>query len=395
MTVKYCYSSWTIAGMDLTAVICVHELWRWEWRLPLLPQLGEGMVPLAVSSMLLQYTQGSADIYDRPSTPALWIYSHLTQTFMGEPMALKAAQSEHRLFGINGRWALPLGSWMTSLRSPLDGVWLPACINSFWVSCFLSKCRKSLTSGFSQQDGWFTPRPTAPSSSSSWGLEIENCLWQIAQRGNPFLTQHTLPTQYLFHSQSTDFRNSIPSLWPPDAWRQQYFLACLACLKLLGLSWETGGIWGNKSKIQFSFLEKEFASRHHFVMHHPCLFFVSPQLAWLLRLQSPSSRCFLPRSCTERAHFRLSDMSRVKDNALEMRELDSRCHPAGPHVPGAAGRQDAARQEAWDASVLWISSMNANFWHTVCRWRTVSAWRWGKQLSLALTLQPLQPLLLL
>lgn len=103
MTVKYCYSSWTIAGMDLTAVICVHELWRWEWRFPLLPQLGEGMVPLAVSSMLLQYTQGSADIYDRPSTPALWIYSHLTQTFMGEPMALKAAQSEHRLFGINGR----------------------------------------------------------------------------------------------------------------------------------------------------------------------------------------------------------------------------------------------------------------------------------------------------
>lgn len=284
---------------------------------------------------------------------------------------------------------------MTSLRSPLDGVWFPARINSSWVSCFLSKCRKSPTSGFSQQDGWFTPRPTAPSSSSSWELEIESCLRWIAQQGNPFLTQHTLLTQYLFHSQSTDFRKSIPSLWPPDAWRQQYFLACLACLKLLGLSWETEGIWGNKSKIQFSFLEKEFASRHHFVMHHPCLFFCFATACLTAQAAQSFQQMFPAWILPERDHFRLSNMSGVKDNALEMRELDSSCHPAVSHVPWAAGRQDTARQEAWDASVLWISSMNANFWHIACRWRTVSAWRWGKQLSLALTLQPLQPLLLL
>lgn len=131
--------------MDLIALttVCLCEWWSWNGRFPLLPAAREGMVPVTMNHLLHWYDLAVAGCCGgATSTHFVDLLQH------NIPISERACSFFFWMWGINGRWALHLGSRMISSRSPLDGVGLPAGTSSNRASCFLSELRKSPTSGF-------------------------------------------------------------------------------------------------------------------------------------------------------------------------------------------------------------------------------------------------------
>lgn len=79
--------------------------------------------------------------------PVLWAFS------TGDPSVRESPA--HVFLSMGHQWQMNkcLGSWMASMRFQLDSVGFPSGTSSDCVSCFLSKGRKSPTSGFSWT-GW-------------------------------------------------------------------------------------------------------------------------------------------------------------------------------------------------------------------------------------------------
>lgn len=238
--------------VDLIALItvCLHEEWSWEGGLPLLPVARRSMVLVTVNAsstgmtrLQLGFVLGQPALFCGP-TPA----QHNCQWESPQLMFSWA-------WGINGRWNKCLGSWMALLKSLLDGVGFPSGTRSDCVSCFASKGRKYPTSGFSWT-GWVIHFvlhcPFLRLQLRSLNRKLSQTDWTL---GKPFYDpENALHIVFvsLPGAQTSWAPSPLPGR-PPTAWHQQCFLACLGCLKSLGLNWETDRFQGNKGEIQFSF----------------------------------------------------------------------------------------------------------------------------------------------
>lgn len=190
---------------------------------------------------------------------------------------------------------------MDSLRSLLDGVGFPSGTSSDCVSCFPSRGRKSPTSGFSWT-GWVIHFvlhcPFLRLQLGSLNRKLSQTDWTL---GKPFSDpENALHTVFvsLPGAQTSWAPSPLPGR-PPTAWHQQCFLACLGCLKSLGLKRETGL---GETRVRFSFL----SDRRNLLLDTTLLctsFVYSPFCQSPLDCSgccSHWSRCFLPRPCSVR-----------------------------------------------------------------------------------------------
>lgn len=136
--------------MDLIALttVCLREEWLCEGRLPSLPAARESMVLVTMNHLLHWHNLAAAGLRAGTTCPVLWAHSSTADPSAREP-------SVHVFLNMRRQWQMGkcLGSRMASSRSPLDGVGFPSGTSSDCASCFLSKGRKSPTSGFSWT-GW-------------------------------------------------------------------------------------------------------------------------------------------------------------------------------------------------------------------------------------------------
>lgn len=204
-------------------------------------------------------------------------------------------------WGINSRWALHLGSPMTSSRSPLDGVGFPSGTSSEHMSCFLSERRKSPTSGFSRT-GWMIHSVLCcPFLRLQLGTLNRKLSQTDCAPGKPFYdpeyTLHTVSVS-LSGAQTSWAPSPLPGLQLPD----------VSSISLH--AWDAWNCWGlagkqrgfGETRVRFSFLSDRrnllpdtallCTSRVYSPFCHSSFDCLGCHTHW--------SRCFLPRSCSVR-----------------------------------------------------------------------------------------------